>query len=342
MATLNEMYQKAVKQHCLIEQHTGDGNDKGKQELVAECFQQFQDLWRAVDQRKVFSRNEEIDDLATGDVKFFLVLYYLGDLQEKKVDSNRVSNLRNAITCFKAFFRLSLDYGLINEKEHDMLTSPVNPTDRMARIDRLKKQRELQAKLAELADKKKQLSRNINNEVKVEGGGDAKDSEVHEGVERQYWLLAVEVKMRVCSQQYSMSMREVEMLSSLTQEQKTEAAEDYQKRIEEQKGVPPRPGDLKVIESVPSAPEFLTQLSMDREKILSEVFIDRNPATMSDAEYARIQMERMLPPDEPKNEDEDEDTSDDEVNTRKQKKASNWDDWKDDHARDGNMGANIG
>ena len=68
--------------------------------------------------------------------------------------------------------------------------------------------------------------------------------------------------------------------------------------------------------------------------------MDRNPPTMSDDEYCRQQMERMLPPDEEKKEDTD--SEDEETADRKTLKAREWDNWKDDHAQDGNMGSNIG
>eukprot|EP01061_Rhynchopus_euleeides_P010809 TRINITY_DN20391_c0_g1_i3.p1 TRINITY_DN20391_c0_g1~~TRINITY_DN20391_c0_g1_i3.p1 ORF type:complete len:346 (+),score=156.80 TRINITY_DN20391_c0_g1_i3:105-1142(+) len=340
--TLKQLFDGALKLHSVIEHSTAESIDAKKQEAVKECTTLFQDLWRAVDQAKVFSPNEEVEDMATGDIKFLTVLYYLGDLQERVVDTNRVNNLRNAVRCFQLFMRLCLDYAIIPEKEYELLTTPINPTDRAARVERLKKQKELQARLADLSEKKKLISRRIS-EAGCVAGGDLKDDQEFEfdAAERQYWLLAVEDKLRSASQQLQMSTRELEMLTSLSQEQKDQAVEEYQRQIEDSRGRPPDPSQLQRIEAAPE-PMLVTQLSMDRERILKEVFMDRNPATMSDAEYCRQQMERMLPSDTPKDEKNPDESEDEEEAERARVKSSKWDDWKDDHARDGNMGSNIG
>eukprot|EP01063_Lacrimia_lanifica_P020346 TRINITY_DN27678_c0_g1_i1.p2 TRINITY_DN27678_c0_g1~~TRINITY_DN27678_c0_g1_i1.p2 ORF type:complete len:362 (+),score=192.76 TRINITY_DN27678_c0_g1_i1:44-1087(+) len=340
--TLSETFHAAVKLHGNIENSTADSKDEKKQNMVTECSKMFQELWRNVEQAKVFSPNEEIDDVATNDVKFFLILYYLGDIQERIVDTNRVRNLKNAIRCFQLFLKLCVDYSIISEKECEHLSTPINPTDRTGRIERLKKQKELQAMLADLSEKKKQLARRIAEEAgTADSGKDDEEREFeHDAVERKYWLLSVEDRLRASGQQMQMSQREATMLESLSTEQKEEAASHYQQQLEDNRGKPADPSALTRIEAAPN-PFLMTSLPMDRERIMREVFMDRNPATMSDAEYAQRQMERMLAPDEPKNEDDD-DSEDEEAHDRKQAKASKWDDWKDDHARDGNMGARIG
>ncbi|KAJ9450601.1 PP2A regulatory subunit TAP46 [Diplonema papillatum] len=342
MSTLNEAFSEAMKAYAAMEQWEGGSADKEKQELVKKCVEMFTELVRGVDSAKVFSANEEIDDVSTKDVKFFVVHYYLGDLYERIVDTNRVRNLRNASMWFQFFMRNCLNYGLISEKEYESLLTPLNPTDRAARIERLKKQKELQASLAALAEKKKQLSRSIGEEGaesgKLEKEEEEEDNEF-DAVERKYWLLTVEDKLRSASQQLHMSTREVEMLSSLTQEQKDEAAKSYQEAIADAKGRKPDPRSMTRIESTPE-PVLITELSMDRQKLMQEVYMNRNPATMSDAEYAQQAMDRMVSQNDEKPEDDN--SEDDEIHERKQAKASKWADWKDDHAQDGNMGANIG
>eukprot|EP01060_Flectonema_neradi_P034084 TRINITY_DN5885_c0_g1_i2.p1 TRINITY_DN5885_c0_g1~~TRINITY_DN5885_c0_g1_i2.p1 ORF type:complete len:286 (+),score=59.22 TRINITY_DN5885_c0_g1_i2:49-858(+) len=263
--TLGDLYTDALKLYSALENSTLDSNDKKKQELVATCVTKFQDLWRGVDSAKVFSRNEELDDVATSDLKFFLTLYYLGDLQERIVDTNRVHNLRNAMRCFQAFMKICHDYSVISEKEYDQLITPINPTDRAARVERLKKQKEVQAQMAELTEKKKSISRTIQE------GGTEKEMEEREteydGTERKYWLLNIDDKLRSAAQQLHMSSRECEMLASLTTSEKEAASEYYQQSIADAKGRAPDASQMTVIEAPPPVPVVLTQLPLDREKV---------------------------------------------------------------------------
>ena len=209
-----------------------------------------------------------------------------------------------------------------------------------------------QAKLAEFSEKKKVISRRIAEAGAATSGKGKEQEECEhefEEAERSYWRLSIDDKLRSASQQLHMSHRELEMLDSLTKDQKEQAAQEYQAQIADQRHKPVPDSAMTRIEAAKEPLLFTTQLGLDREKILSEVFMDRNPATMSDAEYAQIQMERMLPSD-PKPQqlgDDDEERArsedeDDEEIERIRQKASRWDDWKDDHAQDGNMGANIG
>ena len=117
--SLGVMFDEAARLHAAIENSSADSSDSQKQENVQTCIKLHQELWRAVDQNKVFSSNEEIGDLHTNDIKFLTVLYSLGDLQERIVDTNRGHNLRNAVRCFQAFMRLCLDYEIIPEKEYE-------------------------------------------------------------------------------------------------------------------------------------------------------------------------------------------------------------------------------
>ena len=263
--TLGDLYTESLKQFTSLENSTLDSNDSKKQEMVATCVTKFQDLWRGVDSAKVFSRNEELEDVATSDLKFFLTLYYLGDLQERIVDTNRVHNLRNAMRCFQAFMKICHDYSILSEKEYEQLITPLNPTDRAARVERLKKQKEGQALMAELTEKKKSISRTIQE------GGTEKEMEDREtefdSTERKYWLLNIDDKLRSAAQQLHMSSRECDMLASLTAAEKEEASEHYQQAVIDAVGRAPDASQMTVIEAPPPVPVVLTQLPLDREKV---------------------------------------------------------------------------
>eukprot|EP01065_Artemidia_motanka_P037622 TRINITY_DN4637_c4_g1_i1.p1 TRINITY_DN4637_c4_g1~~TRINITY_DN4637_c4_g1_i1.p1 ORF type:complete len:347 (+),score=159.07 TRINITY_DN4637_c4_g1_i1:63-1103(+) len=346
MATLGHLFDEAVALYTAADESELESANPQRQEMVQKSVEKVQELWQAVQSSGVFSTNEDRDDIATSDIKFFLVPYYFGDLQDKIVDTHRCLNLRRAIHSFECFMRICMDYEILSEREHEELTAPLNPTDRTARIERLKRQKELQARLAELSEKRKHLSRRIQSKQEAAEHCDDTAPEVAEleSTSRRYWFLCVQDRLRAAAQQMHMAKRELEMLRSLTADEKQEAADEYQLGIERSRGKPPPEGAIRKIEHT-DAPQVFSAFPNVREKILSEVFIDRNPPTMSEAEYAAIQMERMLPSDPPppaEGEEKCSDDDDDEEAERKRKKASNWDDWKDDHARDGNMGANIG
>eukprot|EP00756_Hemistasia_phaeocysticola_P061020 Hpha_TRINITY_DN4511_c0_g1::TRINITY_DN4511_c0_g1_i1::g.115518::m.115518/K17606/IGBP1, TAP42; immunoglobulin-binding protein 1 len=348
MPTLGELYDQALQMHQALEESDLESASQKKQEMVKETITKFEELWNQVQSAGVFSSNEEKDDVATGDIRFFIVPYLLGDCQDKVVDTNRVRNLRRAIHCFEFFMKTCLEYGILTEKEHEELTTPLNPTDRTARVERHRRQKELQAKLAQLSEKRKHLSRRI--QARLEAAEKEEEDEYLpeqgelENASRGYWFLCVRDKLGAASQQLHMMKRECEMLQQLTPEQKDAAADEYQLRMHEAKGRAPAEGAIRKVTHA-DAPQVISSFPNVREKILSEIFMDRNPPTMSEAEYAAIQMSKMLPsdpPPPPEGEEPNSDDDDSEERERKRKKASDWDDWKDACARDGNMGANIG
>jgi len=348
MPTLREVYEEAERLYQALEESELESVSQKKQEMVQATITKFEELWNQVCAAGVFSSNEEKEDVATGDIRFFIVPYLLGSSIDKVVDTNRVRNLRRAIHCFEFFMKLCLDYGILTEKEFEELKTPLNPTDRTARVERHKRQKELQAKLAELSEKRKYLSKRIQArrdaaEKDEEDEYTPEQGEL-ENASRGYWFLCVRDKLGAASQQLHMMKRECEMLQQLSTEQKEAAADEYQLRIQESRGRAPAEGAIRKITHT-DAPQVISSFPIVREKIMSEIFMDRNPPTMSEAEYAAIQMERMLPSDPPPPPEGEEHCSDDddsEERERKRKKASDWDDWKDACARDGNMGANIG
>lgn len=135
------------------------------QAKVRTCIQILEDATRLVSSLGLFSTNENVDEVATNDLKFFLLPVLLGDLSLKLNSDDRLNILKVAEVYFQDFLQRCKDYsvGGLYIPDRDQLMEYEEPPrhpgplgfEEMARQreDKIRKFREakdLESKLIEL------------------------------------------------------------------------------------------------------------------------------------------------------------------------------------------------
>mmetsp|Transcript_32758 Transcript_32758/g.76171 ORF Transcript_32758/g.76171 Transcript_32758/m.76171 type:complete len:352 (-) Transcript_32758:64-1119(-) len=140
----------------------GDGSSMEQEELDS-IVSKLKAIASRVVQLRLFSPNEELDDVSTADLKFLLVPYLLAEATAATREmSQRLSALRQAIIYWKAFGhdceRLQLahadDVRAFDRKPDDTFDPQ---TKRDEKIARYKRSKELDEKVAYLFAKKRQV-----------------------------------------------------------------------------------------------------------------------------------------------------------------------------------------
>ncbi|XP_062342320.1 immunoglobulin-binding protein 1 [Osmerus eperlanus] len=133
---------------------------------------QLEEASRMVAQLDLFSRNEELEEMATADLKYLLLPAFLGALTMKQVNlAKRLEQVQIARVYFLDFLRRCKEYdlskfelpktsedspGTSEESEQGPATSPKPPdlvamaTQRQAKIERYKQKKDTEAKLSEI------------------------------------------------------------------------------------------------------------------------------------------------------------------------------------------------
>ncbi|NXC63145.1 IGBP1 protein, partial [Aleadryas rufinucha] len=140
------------------------------QEKVRQGLDALQRAAAMVAQLELFSENEELEEIASADLKFMLLPALLGALTLKQVDlSRRREHLESAREHFLRFLKLCRSYGLgsfqlspgtSGQEAARSPSAPLDPTQpnlvamamsRTAKIERYKQKKELENKLASMS-----------------------------------------------------------------------------------------------------------------------------------------------------------------------------------------------
>uniref|UniRef100_A0A3P8X000 Immunoglobulin (CD79A) binding protein 1 n=1 Tax=Cynoglossus semilaevis TaxID=244447 RepID=A0A3P8X000_CYNSE len=272
----------------------------------------LEDASRMVAQLELFSRNEELEEVATTDLKFLLLPALLGALSMKQTSREKRLNLvRTARAYFMDFLKRCREYK-VSHFELPTSSAPL-PSDlvamaaqRQAKIERYRQKKELEAKLSDVR--------------KAIESGKADDE-----VSRDFYLLNIRRWISLCLEEIESIDQEMEILKNM----------DALKEGAARPSQPARP---------PMKPFILT-----KNAVQARVFGAGYPSlpTMTvDDWYEQHQKHGALPDqgiprrvapesdtdakDREEEEKEEKVEQDDEESLMK---ARNWDDWKDNHRR---------
>ncbi|NXM83474.1 IGBP1 protein, partial [Oenanthe oenanthe] len=136
------------------------------QDKVRQGLDALQRAAAMVAQLELFSENEDLEEIASADLKFMLLPALLGGLTLKQVDlSRRREHLESAREHFLRFLKLCRNYGLgsfqlppgsAGEEKSESPQDPAQPNlvamamSRAAKIERYKQKKELENKLASM------------------------------------------------------------------------------------------------------------------------------------------------------------------------------------------------
>eukprot|EP00906_Rhabdomonas_costata_P004336 RCo006420 len=156
--SLGEQFDHLYREYAAIDQSELSQSDATLQRSIAAALQGLRDMDQKCVSSGMFSKNEELDDVPTGDLKFLAVPYLCGDLLIRVVDTEHLSHLMEAKELLTRYMTKCRLLGLVKEEEYRNLVE-VRVGDRQSRIERHRKDKELVAKLAELNQRKKRLAK---------------------------------------------------------------------------------------------------------------------------------------------------------------------------------------
>lgn len=186
-------------------------------EVNARCLQVLTTCERASDGAGLFSSNEEKDDIATGDLKYLLVSFYVAEYHANAPSTGpaqRLASVNAALSGYQNFLERCQHYGLLGDlgariheyQEQGRLSDP--NIKRLVKIDKFKRSKELNLKVEELEENKRQAAEQDAQETGPLGGARGTDEED----ERKLWFLKIELAVLQSLEQTNLLKDEVAIL----------------------------------------------------------------------------------------------------------------------------------
>ncbi|KAL4630841.1 immunoglobulin-binding protein 1, partial [Arapaima gigas] len=303
---------------------------------VKRAIQMLEEATRMVAQLDLFSENEELEEVATADLKYLLLPALLGALTMKQVNvAKRLEHVQCARVYFLDFLKRCRNYGVMRFELPESAPPPQSPlspespqaatpaskpldlvamaTHRQAKIERYKQKKETEAKLSEIRSA-------------VESG--LADDEVV----RDFYLLHVRKWITVALEEIESIDQEVEILKRMdVMKQNPVKPPPFQQR-------PPMKPFILTKDAVqakvfgagyPSLPTMTVNDWYEQHRkhgVLPDQGLPRSAAEVDNEEREKEEKERQIEKD----------------NEEALQKAREWDDWKDTHRRGYGNRKNMG
>lgn len=228
MGTISELKMEEMSLPALFEQaqkiHYAASESMVDQDTVKKGCELSRKCEDMISKLGLFSSNEKKDDISTGNLKYLLVPYYLGELVEKISEGDRLQILKASQAKLKEFIAFCEAMELLPEDELET-SIPAGPNgfaDRRAKkIARFKRQKEAESKLLELKERNERRGRStrasaLSTHVDV-GQEDEPDEDGEEG--REVWLATVSLSLCKAIDLLEMLRKEEEMLSAIKEKE---------------------------------------------------------------------------------------------------------------------------
>jgi len=288
-------------------------------------------LEKSIIMHGIFSPNEDFKEIPNENVKYLLIPYLLSDVFSR-IQSNKKTNLNLAKTYLDEFIKLVNHYGLVDKEQRKKWKAVFEDLNYEPTRDE---------KIQSHKDKKAL-------EIKIKNLETVRD----EGTHREIWELMIQSKILKAIEDIRMLNMELQMQEHKEKLDKEKLSADPRKPVQSEKV-----GPMKVWH-VPKAPQqdqsYMVQQHKTacqhcdpmynmkiREDLAQQVFQSGfSQPTMRLEEFADKEMAKMAEAEkqqkianEMNKAQEDEDSDKDEISDKKTKKASQWDDWKDEHEK---------
>lgn len=200
--------------------HSRANSSRVANDDVKKGCQILQKCQEIIDKLGLFSRNEDKDDISTGDLKYLLVPYYLGDLTEKLETEDRMQLVKVSKGQLLSFIRSCERLELLSESEAQVLTregQTTPETRRAEKVARFRKQRAAESKLQEIKERKERRRRSMQATAKttsVEQGEENLPDEDDEE-EREAWFMQISLALCKSLDLVEMLQREEGMLAAV-------------------------------------------------------------------------------------------------------------------------------
>ncbi|KAF7716634.1 Uncharacterized protein PECH_006475 [Penicillium ucsense] len=208
--SLRSLFQSAKDAKAGLESR-GDTNSQEYQDTVNTAIAKFGECQRQVSVLSLFSSNESLDDISTGDIQYLTLEYYLAELMQRASSSDREKSLRRTLQLYESFLSRLENYELLSPGDKKLFEQYMaNPStftlaplnDATARRDikvrRFREEKELKQKLEYLAQ----------NEARLQSDDD--DT-------RRLYLAEIQLFVHQSFQALDLLIQELSMLSAIRQ-----------------------------------------------------------------------------------------------------------------------------
>jgi len=320
-STLPQLFLSGWKQFRTIEDSDEATNSTAYQEKVSTCMINLEQCTQMVNMLQLFSSNEEIIEVSTGDIRFFLLPAFLGELTLKRIGDDRKMSLNNANIYFKDYLKRCESYKVSKKELKKYLDT--NCGQQNGSTKKPSKGQSREEKIAIYKENKDLLSKIEEIQKRLEQHPEAVDDDLI----RQHYLDWLYLWVNKSIENIDFINRELEMLDFMQS----------------------RGSDVNPVEPVKDRP-VMKPILITREMIQSQVFGAgyRSLPTMTEEEYfqkevreGKIVLDYDAKPNGEQKEEKLSEDEEEEEDDEKLKKARDWDDWKDTHRRgEGNKDRN--
>ncbi|KAF5861824.1 hypothetical protein ETB97_012452 [Aspergillus alliaceus] len=166
---LRSLFAAAIAEKSALEIRPDSNSDQYRSEVSA-TIAKFEECARLVAVLSLFSSNEPLEDIATGDLQYLTVSYHLAELLQRSYNSDRMPTLRRALEQYENYLTRLDDYELLNDKDKKLYERyTANPTSfsltsandaaarREVKINRFREEKELKQRLQYLSENRSRL-----------------------------------------------------------------------------------------------------------------------------------------------------------------------------------------
>uniref|UniRef100_A0A8D8ZPP4 Immunoglobulin-binding protein 1 n=1 Tax=Cacopsylla melanoneura TaxID=428564 RepID=A0A8D8ZPP4_9HEMI len=118
-ATLSSLFDEALLEYEKISNCDLPTNSSDIQYKIKKCMTMLEDCTRMVSLANIFSTNEHVDEIATNNVKYFLLPILLGYLTLKVTHGDRLELIQTADIYFRDFLKRCKDYSITDVEVED-------------------------------------------------------------------------------------------------------------------------------------------------------------------------------------------------------------------------------
>ncbi|KAJ5713332.1 uncharacterized protein N7483_010513 [Penicillium malachiteum] len=187
----------------------GDSNTAVYRDDVNATVAKFQECQRQISILSLFSSNEGLDDVSSGDLQYMTLEYLLAELIQRGPSADRESVLQNALTQYEKFLTRLDEYELLSKEDHKLFEAymtnpstftlaPINDAAarRETKVRRFREEKELKQKLEYLS----------RNESRLESDSEAT---------RNLYLSEIQLDTHQTFQSMDLLVQELSMLSAM-------------------------------------------------------------------------------------------------------------------------------
>ncbi|KAJ5152376.1 hypothetical protein N7492_010671 [Penicillium capsulatum] len=161
--TLRSLFASAKDSKSSLESR-GDTNTEAYRNDVNAIIAKFTECQRQVSILSLFSSNESLEDVSTGDIQYMTLEYYLADLTQRAPGPDREATLKRALELYEQFLTRLDEYELLSKEDKKLLEqylanpssftlAPINDAAarRETKVRRFREEKELKQKLEYLS-----------------------------------------------------------------------------------------------------------------------------------------------------------------------------------------------